>query len=763
MPCKGACGNCQRGAAGLSYRLAGQDESEVELGFLAGPETLLLLQGVFSQLFLAESARALAARFGGADIVYVALAAAFLAWLAAGCAAACLSNKLSGQAPGLWRCLALCCASPAAALLSCSLAIAAPPLLDAPCQELPSVAETLLLCLLSPLLFGLVNGALYGSLCGLLRKEEAGKGYASEALGWLLAGVLFSAVLASFEPPLSLLGIAGACLPVLGFIVCARRAASMAGKLGMGLLAAIAICAAGFLGGLDGLVSSIKWSRLMPGYACQGAAETSQGRVEFLKDPKGGASLLFRNGVLETSLPREREPDYPAALLAVAQADRGALSALLVCPAFSNFPSVLLSLPAVSKLTMVCPDSGLLELSRRSGILPEKPGVFRIEGDDPRRFVEGEGEAYDLMIVLGSASGTLAGNRLFTSEFFRAASKRLKPGGVLAAGMASAPGYSKESVLEFNGVLEATLKGVFPKALAAPGSPALFVAGGSELSLDYDVLDARLGRVMPGAKPFPDGLLGLVYSQREQLDEALRVKAAAVASSVNSDLSPSLSFLHLKRLPQAQAGDGAVLGLAQELLEWSLFLWKELLGAFLLAYAAARYFGSWKMSRKMAFVSFENGFYAAGLAVMLLFMLQGRCGSLYRDLAAATGLLCGGAALGAFLAASLPKARSAVKWLSPAIPAAAPLLAFASWDIAFYGVFAALLLGGCSAGAGYWEFNRRAESESSPGPLWSAEALGGAFGACVVSLFLIPAGGFAVCAVALALSRIPFAMSRGAS
>jgi hypothetical protein len=164
---------------------------------------------------------------------------------------------------------------------------------------------------------------------------------------------------------------------------------------------------------------------------------------------------------------------------------------------------------------------------------------------------------------------------------------------------------------------------------------------------------------------------------------------------------------------------------------------------------------SWKMSRKMAFLSLENGFYASGLAFLALFLFQARSGALYGDFALLLGLLAGGASLGALLGGRSSFARKALKGVSPLLPPLIAALAFLSWEAAFPALLATLILGGASTGAAYAEFNSKADSPHSPGFLWSAELLGGFCGLLLLCFFLLPAGGFLVCALALAALRLP--------
>lgn len=730
--------------------------------WLAATEILLLLQGAYSQLFQAEAAREMAARFGGTELCYVSVMVASMAWVAAGCAVSTLADKVRGRGSD-WLAAALCALSPLAALSSYAFAASGPPLIDpGKWGVVFSSGEMFAYCLLAPMLFGLLNGALYGAICGLLGKERGGRAYAADSLGAMLGGLAFSCLLASLLPPMSLLAMGGAILPIFGFAVCGRRLKSPLMKVLCGAHCAACVALAGLLGTADGHVASLKWSRVLPGHSYEGSVETASGRVEFLKDlrSKNGQLAIYRDGELEATLPKDRELEYPTALFAVAQPKRDNLSILLVCSPFSSLPEALASLPAVAKVELVCPEKPLADLAQRFGLLPEDSGKFKVVNQEPRRYMETCKGSYDLIMILGARPSTLGGNRLFTVEFFKSVAAKLKPGGAYICSMESSPGCPGASTMEFNGMIDATLRSVFPKVACTPGSLKIMAAGFGDISASFDELDNRLAKLMPGERSFPEGLLGVVFSQSEQEGESLRVAQNSIGASLNRDLSPELPFLHMRREARIASGDASTPGLALELLEWALFLWKELVAGAIALYAAARYFMSWKMSRKMAFLSFENGFYATGLAIMLLFMHQTRCGALYRDLAAASGIFMGGAALGALAGARTLKFPSLLKWLSLTLPLLVPMLVFLPWEAAFAGVFAGLFIGGCSVGAGYAEFNLKADSEQAPGFLWSAEILGGAVGAAVLTLFLLPAGGFLACALILAAMRLPFAIGK---
>lgn len=731
---------------------------------IGGAHLLLFAQGVYSQFFQAAAAREAASRFGGVELTYVATLVSSMLWTAAGAAAASLLPVGGDMRRIRLHAVALSILSPVLALLSYRLSGGLPQLLGWREGLLFSQNQMLVFAMLLPMLFGLANGAIYGTLCRCAGKEEAGGAYASDALGDMLGGLAFSLLLASFTPPLALLSCAGMFLPLLGFWVYGMKCETHWMKAGAGLACLMAMLACSFNAAGDVRLAEARWSRTLPGYRYEGSVETAYGRVEFLKERRGkdaGSLAIYRDSSLEACLPRDLELDCPPALFGILQPDKPSVEALIVCPAFSGMPAALLAMPAMERLDMVCPDTRLVKMAQGIGSLPQESDKFAIADAEPRRFIESSASSYDLIAVVGTEPETLGSNRLFTEEFYRAVAARLKRGGVFMTSIPSSGGYSTDSTAEFNGMLAATLRKVFPKVETTPGETKFIVAGGANVCANFDELDRRAARLMPNAKSFPAGLLGVVFSQSEQEGEARRIAGAALASPANRDLSPTLPFQYLRHYSRMASGDVQSPGLMLEFLEWMFFRWRETLGAIVALYALARYFGSWKLSRKMAFMSFENGFYAMGLAVTLLFMHQSRCGALYRDLAAATGVFIGGAALGSLLAGRTPKGRLRIKWLSLALPALPPLLAFAPWWMALAGVFGGLLLGGCSVGAAYWDFNRRADSERAPGLLWSAEICGGAIGALALAAFLIPAGGFIPCAILLTLCRLPLAISRG--
>jgi hypothetical protein len=581
----------------------------------------------------------------------------------------------------------------------------------------------------------------------------------------MLGGLLFSFVLAGLRPPMSLLALAGAILPAAGFFICVRGVSSLFKRALCCLHCVVCVAFLSFLGTLDVQLASLKWSRLLPGYSYEGAVENASGRVEFLKDLRGRETRLaiYRDGALEAVLPKEREPELPTALFSVAQIPRENLRVLLVCSPFSTLPESLAALPVVAHVDYVCPDRELLELSRSMNLLPEDSAKFSGICEEPRRFLEGSGDSYDLVIVMGLRPDTLGGNRLFIKEFYESVAARLSRDGVFVSSMDSASVYASKETAAFNGCMEATLRSVFPKMVFTPGNTKLFAAGNGPLCASFDELDGRLALLMPAERSFPQGLMGVVFSQAEQKAESLSVAQASIGAPLNRDLEPELPYLHLERQARVQSGDIEDPGFFIGLLEFSLCYWKGVpdgAGPLLRLFPLSAFV---EHVEEDALPPFENGCYASGLVMLLLFLHQTRCGALYRDLArppasswearrwarfwdagscghssrvrSAGGLCCcpwarrsSSSCLGA------SRTRGRFSWRSP-------------WR-------------GLATGYGYAVFNAESGAENPSASLWGAELLGGAFGALALTLLVLPSAGFVGCAVALALIRLPFAMGK---
>jgi hypothetical protein len=253
---------------------------------------------------------------------------------------------------------------------------------------------------------------------------------------------------------------------------------------------------------------------------------------------------------------------------------------------------------------------------------------------------------------------------------------------------------------------------------------------------------------------FPVGMMSIAFSQSEQKRESKAIESALDNAESNTDARPALPFLYQGYRSRILSGDIENPGVLVKILEWLYKRWLPVTLLVIGLYIAARFLLSRKMSRRLMFASFENGLYAMGAELLILFAYQTCCGTLYQDLAAAVGIFIGGAAIGAWSSGKNTKLRHFFMFSALVIP----LLVLPTMNLPYYYarflMLSMLALSGASVGAAYSEFNRRSSTKKGAG-LWSAEMFGGAIGIIFIILFLLPAGGCLYAALILALLRAP--------
>lgn len=723
---------------------------------------ILFVQGVFAQLFQAVLLRELAVRFSGMELTFVAAISSAMIWTALGCALAGTMGFFRAKASA-FSISFFTILSPLAAMAAFLLTVLAPPVLGGRIDTGFSCLELVVFCILAPLPFGLVNGAVFGLLVSDTAKEQSGKFYSADAVGSMLGGILFSFILSYFVAPVWTLGIAGTVLLFLAAGSIIKSEARLFSKL------VIIILALASMGLIVRVVDSrediftAKWKNIFNGYSYIKTIETPYGRVEILKKnaeasvkDKADELVIFRDGELAASLPCEFETAYPSAMFSTLQADRGPLRVLLIASPFSKISHILLRIPLVSKVDFISTDKALVNLSRKLELIPKESESFTAIQKEPRAYLEEFGEkcAYDLIMLVDSQPDTLAANRFFTEEFYRLARKRLKPDGVFVTEIASTGGYAGASTNMFNASLLNTLRKVFKKVVICPGDNKLIAAGNENVTADFRKLDSRIERLIPGFPDFPVGMMSVVFSQSEQISQHMAIEKYTEYSIANSDSRPVLPFYYLRYKAGILSGDMEKTDTVMTFMSWLYNSWFIVVALLLSCYISMRFLMSRGISGRLSCASFENGFYAMGMELLLLFIYQNRYGCIYRDLAAAIGVFIGGTALGAWFSDEYRNMRKAVMKYSFILPLLLIPLAAVPSIFAQTAIFLLLFAAGLSAGGAYSEFNRRSYVNSASA-LWTWEILGGTAGAVFIVFFLLPSAGFLPCVCFLALLRFP--------
>ena len=298
-------------------------------------------------------------------------------------------------------------------------------------------------------------------------------------------------------------------------------------------------------------------------------------------------------------------------------------------------------------LTIVESDSDLIAMLDYShGQLAR----VEIVNSDPRFFLNQSRETYDGIMFNSISPVTLAGNRLFTIEAFKAAGKLLEPEGVLSLQVQGAENYLDSTLGKIIISTWRALRLEFAHCLALPGGVITFFASQSGQVLPQSARDfsERLaGRQINTTTFFPMSFYNLLMPHRvKELDEWLK---RDIQVRLNTDAHP-VSFVQQIELWNIYSGT--------KLNTWLLFLqqipFSRILAAFLVVSAVIMLipaFLSTTMAVKTVIAGGVATSGATGLLseIILILMYQNRFGAAYQMTALFFGVYMMGLASGAML------------------------------------------------------------------------------------------------------------------
>jgi spermidine synthase len=276
----------------------------------------------------------------------------------------------------------------------------------------------------------------------------------------------------------------------------------------------------------------------------------------------------------------------------------------------------------VTTVTYVELDPQIVEAGRR--FLAENLADPRIKivATDGRRFVRQTAERFDVVIVAVPDPSTSQLNRFYTAEFFAEVKRALAPGGVLAFGLGRYENYVSPELAQMLASAHRTLQESFANVRMIPGGRVFFLASDGPLHLD---IAARLEQ---------HGLITQLVN-RHYLDAMLAPdrladldRAVAQPAEANTDFNPTLYYYHLRYWLSQFAFHGGLLG-----------------GGLLILLAAYL----WRLPA-VPRVVFASGFAASALEVVLLLGYQTLYGSLYRQVGLVVTVFMAGLAAGAWWA-----------------------------------------------------------------------------------------------------------------
>ena len=504
-----------------------------------------------------------------------------------------------------------------------------------------------------------------------------------------------------------------------------------------------------------------EWARLLPVDTFTGSVSTARGR--YLYGQREGQFLVMSGGgVCETFPGGEHAAEVTALHMVQNPTARDVLvfgpDALGICTKFC-------ALPSVGRVTWMHPDPEYPASIQRllTGQLPDK---LEIIPQDIRSFARDTKRCFDVIVINLPDVTTLALNRYCTQEFFVQMGRLLNGKGVVGVRVRGGANYVGDELADPGAMMLETLKQRFRNIVIKPGDETWLIASaGDGLSQSEKVLCERFGAIAGASDLYPpEALLALYPPDRVQFQRNAYDKVAAQAAPgalLNTDSNPKA----LK--------NGLFLALKQA--EWRGFsrMLRYVLGAGfwlfaapILLYAVFRAVYLLKARGRRAslfdshFVMLSTGLVSMAFSIALMFVYQSRFSSLYLEIGLVTALFMLGSSAGSavitFLlrrCAGLPLRRVMLACLLLQMLALLAVASLPDGPRPFW--LALFVLGGVFTGV-YFPIVARQMDEAGKtaadagANLELCDVWGGALGALVTGLFLLPLQGVGSTVVLLA-------------
>jgi len=594
------------------------------------------------------------------------------------------------------------------------------------------VTETVASCFVLMAPYCLATGYLLTLACLVTSgKDSAGIGrvYFFDNLGGVLGGILFTFVLIHLFNHFSILYFPA----LLNLIFAAIVAISVRRRI---LATAAAILAAGLIAmsavyNLDDISCNLQYAGQKvvyhgnSPYAVLVVTEDA-GQYNFIAS---GVPLFSSHNIEQV----EQTVHY-----AMAQRP-DAKRVLLISGGVSGTALEILKYPA-AEVDYVELDPLVLDVARR--FLPQRLSDPRIRtiNADGRQYVKQTGRRYDVVIVDAPDPSTSQANRLYTREFFADVHRILAPDGVLSFSMGTYDEYISKELAQLIAVADRTLHKVYKEVLILPCTKIVFLASDGQLTA---AIAQRMENAGIKTRLVNRGYLNAMLSPDHMADVRRILSAEA---PVNEDFNPILYFAHLRYwMSQFQVRFG--------IFEGVLLL---LLAIYLIRL------------RPVPLVIFAGGFAASALEVVLLLGFQILYGCLYHQVGLIVTMFMLGLGIGSLamnklilkcgrshligLALAIAVYALCVPYIMTALgQSESPAATWASWAaIPVMTLLLAILVGMEFPLAGKVSFQNVGATAAR---LYTADYIGAALGALLVSTLLIPILGVtAVCLLAAVLN-----------
>jgi len=514
------------------------------------------------------------------------------------------------------------------------------------------------------------------------------------------------------------------------------------------------------------------WSRLLPAEEYRGAFSTAHGKYLY-GEREGQFNVVSGGGVCESLPPGDHAAEVAAVHLAQRPEARSALviggDGLGICLKLLQLPQFDVvawhhpdpEYPA-RVLTLLPPD--MREQAKRIQLLPVDPGSAEWAGGVSPRF--------SLVILNLPDIRTLALNRYVTERYYRAIKGLLEEGGAVSVRVPGGSNFmGNELALQGSSVVF-TLGRVFSNVTIKPGDETWVMASDAPFLYDLQGLRKRYESIPGAAAMYPPENIPVLYAagrvgfQMQAYRQQIDLSGEGVL--LNTDSQPK-ALVYALLLAIKQAGLPSLAGLLtrENRVDFCTALGRVLVAGMVL-YALLRGVYLFKRRRGGSPGTFDShvlilttGMAGMALSVVLMFGYQSHFGSLFLDMGLVSALFMLGAFLGSAVAErALIAAQTHARIILPAAliaqaAAIAALPQLANWPLK--PVWAAgFLISGMFTGLYFPLAAQRLKIAGRPtgaagSNLELLDNLGGAAGAAVTGIILLPLLGLSWTSASLAV------------
>lgn len=562
--------------------------------------------------------------------------------------------------------------------------------------------------------YGLLVGFMLPYTLAVLRSGVPGyagaRVYMLDNIGDCAGGALFAFIFIFLCTPLQAMAIASGILVLAAFSV-AWHGATAAPKAGVAAMAAVLCLAAGLwleMPSLQPAKGALAWYQ-----------ESRYGRVTAVQERE--QVTIFHDGAPLTSnldvMAAEAAIHYP-------MSQTNSPGEILIISAGGGMFTELEKYEPLA-VDYVELNPAIADAHFRFKLLKHIKGLNIIR-QDGRAYLGRTDKRYDVVIVNISDPETFQANRYYTAAFYHLVKQHLKTGGILSFSVAGYANYLSTARQRFVSSLYRTVQLHFTQVLMLPGNRIFFIC--SDRPLDDDI-PGRLEQ--KGIQT--DYVAGYFYGNVSTERIADLARQILPDIPVNRDTEP-----YLMRLVFAQ---------------WFAKFatsphWLYLIMGVLLAGYAVR------MSRA-EYLLFSTGFMTMGSEIMVVFAFQIFFGYIYSQVSLIVTIFLAGLLPGALLGQKLQlRATQVLKWTEGLLITLVVLLALmilpenaqpSSGSLLLFG-FCVSFLCGCQFPLA---LKTGGEHQARVAYAFSADLIGAACGALLVSVLLIPYMGLAGTLLAL--------------